>query len=108
MKKLFAWLGLAFVLVASAHASLLVQTGQFAAGTGAATTTVTSSFQGKAIIFYTHAKTANAESATAAFGVGFSDGTNLGSSSWAGNDAASTTVEGRGNWSTKALEIFTG
>ncbi len=89
-----------------ARAALQTQAGQFTANTGATTTVVNCNFQGKAIIFFSHAKAGNAESATAAWTVGASDGTHHHEIGWVGDDAVATTNVGRGNHNTFPLVIF--
>jgi hypothetical protein len=96
MKKLriICSLALWLAIASLARASVLVETGTFTANTGGTATTVSTGFQGKAAIFFTYSKTAEGESAGAAFSVGFSDGTNRRTVAWAGDDSVSTTNVG--------------
>src|SRR6185312_8384147 len=104
MKKLL-WLLL--LLPQLAWGSLLTQVGQFAASTSGATTTVTTSFQGKAIIFWTAGKTSGTESATAIWSYGFADNTaHVVCNSWGAADNVATTSTGQFVNSTAALVIF--
>src|SRR5207248_5056063 len=74
-----------------ALAQLQVQTGQFTASTSGVDTTVTASFQGKALIFSAHGKNTNSDSANADFEIGFYDGTHSRTNGWEADDAVSTT-----------------
>lgn len=108
MKRLLTAIILVMSWVSAAQASLLTQVGQFAASTVGATTTVTTSFQGKAIIFWTAGKTSGTESALASWSKGFADNNgNMVSDSWAAADNVSTTSTGQSVVSTAALRIFT-
>lgn len=88
--------------------ALSVITGQFAANTGSATTTVSSTFQGKAIILWTTGQTANGSdaAANAMFSIGFSDGTNHRCIAWASDDNVATTNVGKTLRTTAAVEIL--
>ena len=87
---------------------LSVETGQFAANTGSATTVVTTGFQGKAVIFWGNKRTANGETAqTGGFSIGFSDGTNHRAIAWAGDHNVSTTNVGKSLRTASALDILT-
>ncbi len=86
--------------------AIRTQVGQFAASTGGTTTTVNCNFQGKAVIFFTHGKTGNAESAGAMFGIGASDGTNHREANWAGDDAVATVNAAKGNHTQFPVVIF--
>lgn len=80
--------------------ALSVETGQFAASTGGATTTVTTGFQFKCVILFMTGVTANNSNGTpGSFSIGFSDGTNHRSVSWAGDSAVSTSNVGK-SWRT--------
>lgn len=92
---------------APARAAVQVETGTFVLNTGSATTTVTTGFQGKAVILFTHGKTGLTETAGASWSIGISDGTNLRCFSWSGDDAVATTNVGRGYRTAHALEVFT-
>lgn len=88
--------------------ALQTQVGQFAANTGGATTTVSCNFQGKAIIFWTHGKTTNPESATASWSMGFVDNNaHVIEHGWASDDAVATSNVGQGFQTVRALQIFT-
>lgn len=84
-----------------------VEVGTFVANTAGATTTVSTGFQGKAVILFTHGKTAEGESVIASFGFGLSDGTNDGNVGWSGDDGVTTTNNGRYAHATNALAILT-
>jgi hypothetical protein len=100
-------IALMLALAAPAWAALDKEVGTFALDTGSSTTTVSTSFQGKAVLLWTDCKTAAGESAGACFGVGFADGTNLVTISGAGDDSASTTNVGRAMQTNNALRVFT-
>lgn len=99
---------LALTLATGALAQLQVETGQFAADTADAVTTVASGFQGKAIILFSTGRTVNGEevAANASWSIGFSDGTNHRTIAWAGDDNVGDTNVGK-EWSvTEALQLF--
>lgn len=79
-----------------------VEVGTFTVDTAAANTTVTTDFQGKAVIIWNWGKTTEGESAGASFSIGFSDGTSNREISWAGDDAVATTNVGH-NFSASAV-----
>lgn len=91
------------------QAALQVETGQFAANTGSATTTVTTGFQGKAVILWATSGTANTDTTrgTAGWSKGFSDGTNHRCIAWAGDDNVATSNVGRTIRTASALDILT-
>lgn len=78
--------------------ALSVETGQFAANTGSATTTVSCGFTGKALILWTTGQTTNGSdtAANASWSIGFSDGTNNRSFVWGSDDNVATTNTGHG------------
>ena len=83
-----------------------VETGNFVANTGGTTTTVTTGFQGKGLILFTHTKTTEGESAGALFSMGFADnGARVGVMAWSGDDAVATSNTGRSKYSNRALQI---
>ena len=89
--------------------ALSVETGLFVADTADAVTTVSSSFQGKAIILFGNPLTASSsgDAGNAAFSYGFSDGTNHRCIAWAGDTGVGATNVGR-SWRTdSALDILT-
>lgn len=90
-------------------AALNVATGQFAATTSGATTTVSTSFQGKALILFGTAQTANGSDTTsnAMFSIGFSDGTNHCCMAWCSDDNVDPTNAGRTFRTDSAHEILT-
>lgn len=83
-----------------------VQVLNFAANTGGTTTTVNTSFQGEAVILFSHGKTTEGESNGAVFAIGFSDGTRHTRSTWAADNGVSTTNAGFSRDTTGALEIL--
>lgn len=89
--------------------ALSVETGQFAANTGSATTTVTTGFQGKAVILWGTNGTANtdATNGNAGFSIGFSDATNHRCIAWAGDSGVSTTNVGKTCRTDSAVDILT-
>lgn len=104
MKKLL-WLIL--LLPQLAWGSLLTQVGQFTASTVGATTTVSTSFQPKALILWTAGKTSGTESGPAIFSMGFVDSAgHMESYSWASDDAVATSNAGMA-FTAVALRIFT-
>jgi hypothetical protein len=77
-----------------------VETGQCTANTGSATTTCTTGFQGKAVILFMTGDTTNNGAVNgASFSIGFSDGTNHRSVSFAGDNAVATSNAGK-SWRT--------
>lgn len=89
--------------------ALSVETGQFAANTGSATTTVTTGFQGKAVIFWATSGTANTTgtAGNAGWSIGFSDGTSHKAIAWAGDNAVATSNVGCSYRTASALDILT-
>lgn len=94
------------ILCSSSWAALSVQRGQFAANTGATTVTVSTSFQGKCIMFSTHGHTSNVETANSQYSFGATDGTNVGRITWGGDDAVATTNTASGNSVGAAATVF--
>lgn len=88
--------------------ALSVDTGQVAANTGSATTTITVTAQGKAIILWTTGQTSTGSdaAANAMFSIGFADGTNVRSEGWASDDNVGTTNCGKFLASAYALRIL--
>lgn len=86
--------------------ALSVEVGTFTANTGSSTTTVTTGFQGKAVILFSHGKTDLTESNEASYAFGFSDGTNDGSNSWASDNGVTTSNAGRFFHNTNMLGIL--
>lgn len=107
------WLNFGFLILATwlfsapAWAATQIETLNFVASTAGATTTVTTSFQGKAVILFSHGKTTEGESAGASFSIGFSNGTLDHTVSWAGDNAVATTNAGYSQWTTNVLQILT-
>lgn len=91
-----------------ANPGLDVTTGQFAANTGSATTTVTTGFQGKAVIFWATSGTANTDvtAGNAGWSIGFSDGTNHRCIAWAGDNAVATTNVIKSLRTASALDVY--
>ena len=88
--------------------ALSVDTGIVNANTGSATTTITVTAQGKAIILFTTGQTAEGtdSAANAMWSIGFSDGTNHRCISWASDDNVGTTNCGRSYSATRSLEVL--
>lgn len=88
--------------------ALTVDTGIVNANTGSATTTITVTAQGKAIILFTAGQTAEEldTAANAMWSIGFSDGTNHRSIAWASDDNVATTNVGKTLRTTAAVEIL--
>lgn len=98
----------AFLFLQQCFAALEVTSGQFAASTAGTTTTVTTDFQGKAVIFWTAGQiTAGLDNAAnAMFSIGFSDGTGHRSISWATDDNVNPTNAGKTMSLVRAVEIL--
>lgn len=96
-----------FLLPSRASAAVQVEVGTFVANTGSATTTVTTGFQGKAVILFSDGKTAEGESTGASFAIGLADGTNKGGASWSGDNGVTTTNAGRWFHNTNIFAILT-
>lgn len=94
--------------VSPLRAALDVSTGVFNANTGSATTTVTVTCQGKAIILYTTGQTAEGSdaAANASFSYGFSDGTNHRMIGWSADDNVGTTNVGKAFRTDRVAEYF--
>lgn len=88
--------------------ALSVETGQFAANTGGTGTTVSSGFQGKAIILFSTGQSSNGldTSTNLSWSIGFSDGTNHRSIGWAADDNVDASNCGRAFRTDRALELF--
>ena len=90
--------------------ALSVETGQFAANTGSATTTVSHSFGTTplAIIMWTTGQTTTGSdsAANASFSFGFSDATNFRSIGWASDDNVGTTNCGKAFRTDRIVEVF--
>lgn len=89
--------------------ALTVDTGQVAANTGSATTTITVTAQGKAIILFTTGQTANGSdtAANASFSFGFSNGVSAGRcEAWAADDNVGTTNCASSHYVDRPLVIF--
>ena len=106
MKRLLlilaAWLALALPVWATTQTETL----NWSASTAGATTTVTTTFQYEAVIFTSHCKTTEGETAAEAWSIGPSDGTNHRSIASAGDDAVATSNVGRGWQTANALQCY--